>query len=71
MASPASAPASQRIALVVDSGTEINELLDGVFASENWSVQRVPDNDAALATAAANPFDLIAVHTGRRSERHA
>jgi hypothetical protein len=40
-ASFAPSPVPQRIALVVDSGTEINELLDGVFASENWSVQRV------------------------------
>jgi anti-sigma regulatory factor (Ser/Thr protein kinase)/DNA-binding NarL/FixJ family response regulator len=44
---------------LVDSGPEINELLDGVFARENWSVQRVADNCAALLTAAANPFDLI------------
>jgi anti-sigma regulatory factor (Ser/Thr protein kinase)/ActR/RegA family two-component response regulator len=50
---------SHRIALVVDSGAEINELLDGVFASENWSIQRVPDNGAALTTATATPFDLI------------
>ena len=70
MASPASAPASQRIALVVDSGTEINELLDGVFASETWSVQRVPDNDAALATAAASPFDLIIIESQRLSSEN-
>lgn len=44
---------------MVDCGPEIDELLDGVFARENWSVQRVPDNCAALLTAAANPFDLI------------
>jgi anti-sigma regulatory factor (Ser/Thr protein kinase)/ActR/RegA family two-component response regulator len=44
---------------VVDSGAGINELLDGVFASENWSVQRVSDNCSALVTVAANSFDLI------------
>jgi hypothetical protein len=54
-ASSATSSAAQRIALLVDSGPEIDELLDGVFARENWSVQRVPDNCAALLTAAANP----------------
>ena len=58
-ASSATPSAAQRIALLVDSGPEINELLDGVFARENWSVQRVADNCVALLTAAANPFDLI------------
>lgn len=58
-ASFAPSPVPQRIALVVDSGTEINELLDGVLASENWSVQRVHDNCAALTTVAANSFELI------------
>lgn len=57
--SSATSSAAQRIALLVDSGPEIDELLDGVFARENWSVQHVPDNCAALLTAAANPFDLI------------
>jgi len=55
----ASSVAPQRIALVVDSGAEINELLDGVFASEKWNIQRVRDNCAALAAVSANPFDLI------------
>jgi hypothetical protein len=39
----------QRTALVVDSGAQINELLDGVFASESWSVEHVPDNRLSLA----------------------
>jgi len=56
----------QRTALVVDSGAQINELLDGVFASESWSVEHVPDNCAALLTAAANPFALII--TGLRNQ---
>ena len=56
----------QRTALVVDSGAQINELLDGVFASESWSVEHVPDNCAALLTAAANPFALII--TGSRNQ---
>jgi anti-sigma regulatory factor (Ser/Thr protein kinase)/CheY-like chemotaxis protein len=53
----------QRIALVVDSGTEINELLDGVFAGEGWGVERVLDNCTALVTAAAHSFDLIITGT--------
>jgi len=64
-ASPAPSTASQKTALVVDSGPEINQLLDDVFASEGWSVQRVPDNQAVLLVVAANPFDLII--TGRRT----
>jgi anti-sigma regulatory factor (Ser/Thr protein kinase)/CheY-like chemotaxis protein len=50
---------TQKNALVVDSGPEINELLDAVLGSEGWSVQRVADNHAALTVAEANPFDLI------------
>lgn len=56
--SPAPCPDPQKIALVIDSSTEINDLLDGVFASENWTVQRVADHVAALSAIAANPFDL-------------
>jgi len=48
-----------KTALVVDSGPEINELLDHVLTSEGWTIQRVTDNQAALPLAAANPFDLI------------
>jgi CheY-like chemotaxis protein/anti-sigma regulatory factor (Ser/Thr protein kinase) len=48
---------------VVDSGTEVNKLLDGVFESENWKVQRVADNEAALAAATASPFDLIIIES--------
>jgi CheY-like chemotaxis protein/anti-sigma regulatory factor (Ser/Thr protein kinase) len=64
-ASPSPSSAPQRTALVVDSGPEINELLDSVFTSEGWSLQRVPNNEAALSLAAANPFDLII--TGRKT----
>ena len=64
-ASPAPSSASQRTALVVDSGPEINDLLDSVFASEGWSAQRVPDNETVLSLAATNPFDLIV--TGRKT----
>jgi CheY-like chemotaxis protein/anti-sigma regulatory factor (Ser/Thr protein kinase) len=51
--------AAQKHALVVDSGPDINKLLDDVFESDGWSVRRVPDNQAVLSLAAASPFDLI------------
>lgn len=58
-ASSVPCPDPKRIALVVDSGPEINKLFDDVFASENWIVQRVLNNEAALAAVTADPFDLI------------
>jgi CheY-like chemotaxis protein/anti-sigma regulatory factor (Ser/Thr protein kinase) len=48
-----------RTALVVDSGSDINDLIDDVLTSEGWSIQRVPDNQAILTIAATEPFDLI------------
>jgi CheY-like chemotaxis protein len=58
-ASSVSCPDPQKVALVVDSGSEINGLLDSVFGEENWTVQRVHDNEAALAVVTAQPFDLV------------
>jgi anti-sigma regulatory factor (Ser/Thr protein kinase)/CheY-like chemotaxis protein len=49
----------QKHALVVDSGAEINQLLDSVLTSEGWSIERVADNRAILPLVAAKPFDLI------------
>jgi anti-sigma regulatory factor (Ser/Thr protein kinase)/CheY-like chemotaxis protein len=48
-----------KTALVVDSGAEVNRLLDSVLAEEGWSVQRVPDNQAVLPLVKAGAFDLI------------
>ena len=56
---PASSPTAQKTALVVDSGPEINDLLDSVLKSEGWDTQSVPDNQAVLDSAASNSFDLI------------
>ena len=53
------AETTNNIALVVDSGPDINELLDAVFTNRGWKVERVPDNHAALSLATAKPFDLI------------
>ena len=57
-------PAPERSALVVDSGPEVNNLIDEVLRSEGWSIQRVPDNQAVLSSA-VDPFDLII--TGART----
>ena len=56
---PTPSPAPERAALVVDSGAEINDLIDDVLTSEGWSIKRVPDNQAVLSLVAASPFDLI------------
>ena len=58
-AEPTSSPAAERTALVVDSGSVINDLLDSALRSERWNIQRVPDNQAVLVLAVANSFDLI------------
>ena len=58
-AAPAPSPTASRTALVADSGSELNDLLESVLRDENWKIQRVSDNQAVLALAAANSFDLI------------
>ena len=68
MASPCDskvAATAQKIALVVPSGGEVDELLTSVLASEGWSIQHAVDNQHALARATAEPFDLII--TGRKT----
>jgi CheY-like chemotaxis protein len=57
--------ATQKKALVIDCGPDIDKLLDGVLKSDGWSVRRVPDNQSVLSLAAASPFDLIV--TGRKT----
>lgn len=59
MASPDNSAATQRIALVVLSGGEVDELLVSVLASESWSIHRAVDNQHALTLATTGPFDLI------------
>jgi len=49
---------SERTALVVDSGPDVDSLIDEVLTSEGWNIKRVPDNQAVLS-AAVKPFDLI------------
>ena len=63
--SNALAPTTQKTALLVASGGDVDELLTNVLASEGWSIQRVVDNQHLLALARAKPFDLIV--TGRET----
>ena len=58
-------PTAQKTALLVASGSDVDELLTNVLASEGWSIQRVVDNQQVLALARAKPFDLIV--TGRKT----
>ena len=63
--SDGAAPTTEKTALVVESGRDIDELLTSVLASEGWRIQRVVDNQHLLALAGAEPFDLIV--TGRKT----
>ncbi len=63
--SSAVAPTTQKTALLVASGGDVDELLTNVLASEGWSIQRVVDNQHILALVRAKPFDLIV--TGRET----
>ena len=56
---------ARRVALLVDSCPEINQLLRNLFAENEWDVEYVKDNRAALEAASSHPFDLIV--TGQRS----
>src|SRR5215467_553740 len=52
-------PLPQKTALVVASGSDIDELLKSVLTGDGWSIQRAPDNLHALTRATTEPFDLI------------
>jgi DNA-binding response OmpR family regulator len=59
------APTPQKTALVIPSGSDIDELLTTVLATEGWNIQRTVDNQDVLSLARTNPFDLII--TGRKT----
>lgn len=46
-------------ALVVDSGSEVDQLLNCLFEGEEWSVDHAKSNQEALELAQAHPYDLI------------
>src|ERR1700747_2447689 len=48
-----------RSALLVHSGADVDELLEGVLRREGWSIQHVADNEDVLAAARKHPADLI------------
>ena len=68
MATPcnsADAPTPQKSALVVISGSEVDDLLSDVLVGAGWNIQHATDNEHALARALSEPFDLII--TGRKT----
>ena len=65
MASPCNSAVALKVALVVPSGGEVDELLSGVLTNEGWSIQRVADNHEALSLASTTPYDLVI--TGRKT----
>ena len=48
-----------KTALVVDSASEIDELLTNVLTREGWGIQHVADSQDVLSLARENPVDLI------------
>lgn len=66
MTAPCSCAAAdqQNTALVVPTGTDIDEILTSVLSSDGWSIHQAVDNQHALALATTEPFDLIV--TGRK-----
>jgi DNA-binding response OmpR family regulator len=63
--SDAVAPTAQKTALLVASGSDVDELLTSVLAGEGWILHRAADNQHALARATKEQFDLIV--TGRKT----
>ena len=59
------APSTEKTALLVASGGDVDRLIADVLASEGWSIQRVDNNQLALTLARAKQFDLII--TGRET----
>jgi DNA-binding response OmpR family regulator len=52
-------PTPERTSLVVLSGSETDELLMRVLATEGWNIRRVSDNQELLSLSRTQPFDLI------------
>ncbi len=56
---------SRKSALLVDSQSEVTEVLRGVLRPEEWNIVHATDNFSALKLVEAKPFDLIV--TGSKS----
>jgi len=59
------APSTEKTALLVASGGDIDTLIADVLAGEGWSIQRADTTQRALDLARVKPFDLII--TGREA----
>jgi len=59
------APSTEKTALLVASGGDIDTLIADVLAGEGWSIQRAETAQRALDFARVKPFDLII--TGRET----
>jgi hypothetical protein len=65
--SSAAASTTQKTALLVASGGDVDELLTNVLAREGWSIQHVVDNQHILELARAKPrFDRHRAGNSRR-----
>jgi DNA-binding response OmpR family regulator len=58
-ASTAAATAPAKKLLVVDPERRVNHVLNRLASDQGWSIQRAPDNQAALTDIEVSPFDLI------------
>jgi DNA-binding response OmpR family regulator len=66
MPSPCIAPVSvSQTALVIDSGPELDELLNSVLSQDGWVIEHVSNHEQALELAKREEFDLII--TGRKT----
>ena len=59
------APSTSQTALVIDSGPELNELLNRVLSQDGWAIDHAANHEEALELAKRDPFDLII--TGRKT----
>jgi anti-sigma regulatory factor (Ser/Thr protein kinase)/CheY-like chemotaxis protein len=67
MPAPCIAPgvSVSQTALVIDSGPELNDLLNRVLSQDGWNVDHAANHEEALELAKHDPFDLII--TGRKT----
>ena len=65
MPAPCIAPSASQTALIIDSGSELNELLNRVLSKDGWTIDLAANHEEALELAKRDPFDLII--TGRKT----
>jgi anti-sigma regulatory factor (Ser/Thr protein kinase)/CheY-like chemotaxis protein len=62
---PTPANVKHHHALIVDSGPELNQLLNNLFEQDEWDIHHAKDNKDAFELASRQPYDLII--TGERT----